>query len=226
MEAGGSAILTRVIDTVLSDRVPSESLGSSRRVRAVARLMSLLGVVLFIGLAVEGITVVFIGQLIALHVLLAMILLPVMIYKIVIAFYRFSMYYLGARDFKNAGPPEMLLRVIGPLMILSTVVLMGSGIILIYQFPGTPIANFWRLVHQASFIVWFGVVTLHVLAYMRRAFGTAGDDIRHSRYHTLIGRRGRLISIAISLIVGGLLASLVMPAVGPWQHYFTVLHVR
>lgn len=89
-------MIERIFDTVFTDVVPAESLSSSRRVRAVSRLLAMLGAILFVGLAIEGVTIVFIGQMIALHVLLGMILLPIMAYKILVAIYRFSMYYLGA----------------------------------------------------------------------------------------------------------------------------------
>ncbi len=219
-------MLSKAVDTVLADLVPAESISASRRVRAVGRLMALLGTVLFIALAIEGVTIVFIGQMIALHVVLGMILIPIMGYKVVVALYRFSMYYLGASDFKRSGPPELVLRLIGPFVILSTVAVMGSGVVLVMLHPGTPTANTWRFIHQASFVVWFGFMAIHVLAYLRRAFGTAAYDLKYTRYHSLIGRRGRLISVALAAVFGVLLAAVIYPYVAPWAHYFTIFHVR
>lgn len=74
----GFSLLQRVFETVFTETVPAEGLSSSRRVRAVARLLALLGSVLFIGLAIEGVTIVFIGQMISIHVVLGMIFLPIM----------------------------------------------------------------------------------------------------------------------------------------------------
>lgn len=219
-------MLSKAVDAVLSDLVPAESSSTSRRVRAVGRLMALLGVVLFIALAIEGVTVVFIGQLIALHVIIGMILIPVMAYKIVVATYRFAMYYLGVPDFKRSGPPELVLRLIAPLLVISTVVLMASGVVLVMLHPGTPTANAWRFIHQASFVAWFGLMVIHVLAYLRRAFGTAAYDLRYTRYHSLIGRRGRLISVVLASTFGLLLAAVIYPYVAPWAHYFAIFHVR
>lgn len=218
----GFSLLQRVFDTVFTETVPAEELSSSRRVRAVARLLALLGSVLFIGLAIEGVTVVFIGQMISIHVVLGMILLPIMAYKIIIATYRFAMYYLGAPDFKHAGPPELLLRVIGPLLVITTVVLMASGIILVYARPDTPTAAFWLNIHRDDFVAWFALMVFHVLAYVRRAVGTSGYDLRYTRYHSLIGRQGRLISIILAIVIGVLLAWAVFPAVAHWSSFFSV----
>ncbi|WP_298344364.1 hypothetical protein [Ferrimicrobium sp.] len=219
-------MLQRVFDTVFTETVPAEELSSSRRVRAVARLLALLGSVLFIGLAIEGVTVVFIGQLIALHVVLGLILLPIMAYKIIVATYRFAMYYLGAPDFKHAGPPELVLRVVGPLLVVTTVILMVSGIILVYARPNTPTAALWLNIHRDDFVAWFALMVFHVLAYVRRAVGTSSYDLRYSRYHSLIGRQGRLISIVLAVIIGGLLAWAIFPAVAHWSSFFSVHPTR
>jgi hypothetical protein len=219
-------MIERIFDTVFTDVVPAESLSSSRRVRAVSRLLAMLGAILFVGLAIEGVTIVFIGQMIALHVLLGMILLPIMAYKILVAIYRFSMYYLGAPDFKRAGPPELLLRMVGPLLVITTVVLMGSGVFLVYARPDTPTAAFWLNIHRADFIAWFGLMVFHVLAYVRRAFGTAAYDLRYTRYHSLVGRQGRLISIVIVAVFGVLLAWFVSPAIVHWSSFFAVHPTR
>lgn len=217
-------MLSRMIDTMLADRSPAEEYGASRRVRAVARIMSLLGVVLFVGLAIEGVTILFIGQLISIHILIGMVLIPVMGYKIIVATYRFAMYYLGVSDFKRAGPPEPLLRAIGPFVVLSTIVLMGSGVVLALLPPQSVEVATWRALHQESFIVWFALMTIHVLAYARRAFGTAKDDVTERRYRSLVGRRGRLVSVVIAL--GVVLAVVMIPAIGPWSHYLASLGVR
>jgi hypothetical protein len=219
-------VLQRVFDTVFTETVPAEELTSSRRVRAVARLLALLGSVLLVGLIVEGVTIVLIGQMIALHIVLGMILLPIMGYKIVVASYRFAMYYLGAPDFKHAGPPELILRVIGPLLVVTTVVVMVSGIVLVYARPDTPTAAFWLNIHRDDFVVWFGLMAFHVLAYVRRAVGTSSYDLRYTRYHSLVGRQGRLISILLATIVGVLMAWAVFPAVGHWASFFSVHPVR
>jgi len=219
-------MLSKVIETVFADRVPSESIGSSRRVRAVGRLLAMLGIVLFVGLAIEGVTIVFIGQMVSFHVVLGMILLPIMLYKILIATYRFSMYYLGARDFKRAGPPELLLRLVAPLLVVTTIMLMATGIILVYTRPGSLSASYWLVIHRDTFIVWFALCSLHVLAYIRRAMGTGSEDLRRSRYHWLIGRNGRLVSILIALGMGVVLGVALLPAATTWAHYFATLHAR
>jgi hypothetical protein len=213
-------LLTKLYDVVFTDLTSTELAGTSRRVRAVGRLLSLLGVVLFFGLAVEGLTVLSIGRMVALHIILGMVLVPLMIYKITVATYRFAMYYLGARDFKRAGPPELLLRAIGPILVLSTLVMLASGIVLAFLPPSSEAVVLWRYIHQVSFIIWFALLAIHVLAYLRRAFGTASYDFRSSRYHYLVGRNGRLISIGLAIFVGLGLGAVVYPEAVHWAQFF------
>ena len=60
------------------------------------------------------------------------------------------------------GPPHVVLRTVAaPVRSLTTVVLFGTGAALLVrdQTDGTVVG-----LHKASFIVWFGAASLHVLA--------------------------------------------------------------
>jgi hypothetical protein len=76
--------------------------------------------------------------------------------------YRFARYYSGRADYVSLGPPAVLMRVVvAPILVISTLVLFGSGVALLAS-PGrgTVLA-----LHKASFVVWFGAMTIHVLSY-------------------------------------------------------------
>ncbi len=124
------------------------------------------GAVLLVGFAAEGATILSIRHLLALHFLLGMLLIGPVALKIGSTVYRFFRYYTGAAPYVRKGPPAPLLRLIGPLVILTSVVVLGTGVMLAVAGPGS--SQPWLMLHKASFILWFGVMTVHVLAYAPR----------------------------------------------------------
>jgi hypothetical protein len=79
--------------------------------------------------------------------------------------YRFFRYYTRRPDFVRAGPPQLLLRMLGPLVVLSTVGLLATGIALIWVGPG---GGVMLNLHKASFAVWLVALGAHVLAHIGR----------------------------------------------------------
>ena len=94
-----------LLQNAISSELDGASPDNSRRVQFIAKLTSLLGIALFILLALEGISVPFVGELTTWHVVIGVILIPVMTAKIVVTLFRFTFYYARSLDFKKAGPP-------------------------------------------------------------------------------------------------------------------------
>jgi hypothetical protein len=80
-----------------------------------ARLTAATGAVIFVLLAIEGVTVLRVDELLALHVFVGVLLIPVAVLKVGTATYRAARYYLGAADYARKGPPPVVLRSLGPL---------------------------------------------------------------------------------------------------------------
>lgn len=129
------------------------------------RLTALTGAVLLIGFAAEGITIVALGRLLTLHVFLGMLLIGPVTVKIGATGYRFIRYYTGSPPYVRKGPPAPLQRMLGPLVILTSLAVLGTGVAL--GITGRS-AGPWLLLHKASFVAWFGVMTVHVLSYIWR----------------------------------------------------------
>jgi hypothetical protein len=134
------------------------------------RLTAITGAVLLILLAVEGYTILRIGRLLTLHVFLGMLLLGPVTLKAGSVLYRFARYYSGSEPYRRKGPPDPLLRVIGPINMLLTACVFGSGIMLAVTGPnysyGAPTG--WLQLHRLSFIAWLFFMAIHVLAYVWR----------------------------------------------------------
>ena len=96
-----------------------------------SRLTSATGVVLLVLLAVEGVTVLRVRQLITLHVFLGVVLIGPVLLKSGSTVYRFARYYRGTAPYRGKGPPPLLLRVLGPVVIVTSLLLLGSGVALL-----------------------------------------------------------------------------------------------
>jgi hypothetical protein len=142
-------------------------------------LTTVVAVVLLLLLAIEGATLLNLRPLLTVHAFVGMLLIPIVGLKLASTGWRMLRYYLGGDDYVQVGPPPLMLRaVVAPVLIVSTLVLFGTGVTLLAlgQTEGTVVA-----LHQASFVVWFGAAAVHVLVHVwklpellrLRAAGTA-----------------------------------------------------
>lgn len=190
--------------------------GRARRfgIEANARLTSSTALVLLILLAIEGVTVLRVRSLLTLHVFIGMLLVPPVLVKLSSTFWRFAKYYSGSREYREKGPPPVVLRLLGPFVALLTIILFASGILLLLG----PLA--WRgdmlLLHQASFVLWFACMTIHVVGHFKETAQLSTKDwLRRARVK-VAGSRWRRLAITMSLVSGVVLGFVTIPTVGPW----------
>jgi hypothetical protein len=138
------------------------------------------GLLLVLMLAAEGLTITAIHPLLPWHVAIGLALIPPVGLKLGSTLWRFAHYYLGDDRYRRAGPPNPLLRLLGPVVILTTVALLASGVAAWLAGPGD---RTLVDVHKASFAIWFLAMTVHVLAHLWRALRLTGADMseRHSK---------------------------------------------
>jgi hypothetical protein len=128
-------------------------------------LTAMTGAVLLIGFAVEGATILELHRLLWLHFAVGFLLIGPVLLKIGSTMYRFARYYSGSEPYLRKGPPAPLLRVLGPLVILTSLGVLATGVVLAVVGPDQ---GNWLFLHKASFVLWFGVMTVHVVAYVPR----------------------------------------------------------
>jgi hypothetical protein len=185
-------------------------------VESNVRLTASTAAVLFVLLAVEGVTILSIRKLLTVHVFIGMLLIPPALLKIGSTSWRFVRYYLGSPGYRRKGPPPVLLRMLGPVLVVLTASVFVSGVTLILVGPG--LRQPTLLVHKASFVLWFGAMTVHVLGHIAETARIApGDWLRRSRTQ-VAGAGLRLWALATSLVVGALLGLL---ALGHMTNSFT-----
>jgi hypothetical protein len=183
-------------------------------VDANARLTAAMGLVLLVLLPVEGVTLLSLRSLLTVHMLVGVALIPPIALKLASAGYRFMRYYSGNSAFREAGPPQPTMRfLVAPALVASTVGLLASGMaLMLLEHPSTAVYT----VHKASFVVWFGALGIHVLAYLRRLPGLVLADWPRGRQGEL-DRYSRRRAVTGSLLAGVVVAAVAAPIVAAWH---------
>ena len=173
------------------------------------QLTTVTGAILIVLLAVIGFTIPQLRQFVSVHLFVGMLLIGPVLLKLASTGYRFVRYYTGNPEYRRKGPPELVLRLMGPVVVLSTVVVFVTGIALLIVGPQH--RDPWLMLHKVSFIVWLVFMSLHVLLHLpavARGFGI-GPSGRRQRATAAPGAIGRWIALT-GAIVGGLVLALVL----------------
>jgi hypothetical protein len=182
------------------------------------RLTAVTAVVLIVLLAVEGVTIVTLRPLISVHLFVGLALIPPIGLKLASTGYRFARYYSGNLRYRRKGPPPMLLRAIAPAVVVSSVLVLASGVWLLLAGPRS--RDTVLPIHKVSFIVWLAFTGLHILGHLRILPSALAAEYGRARPHVARGqgRAGRQLALAVALVAGIALALLLVPHFAPWQH--------
>jgi hypothetical protein len=194
--------------------VPHEAGASTDGPEANARLTASLSAVLLLLLAAEGVTVLRVRSLVVPHVFIGMLLIPPVVLKIGSTFYRFARYYRGSEPYRQKGPPALLLRLLGPIVVVSTVAVLGTAVALLFVPRGG--RHEWLFLHKVSFVVWFGAMAVHVLGHLADTARLAPRDWYVRTRRDVRGAGIRQWAVAASIVTGVLLGILLVGRSGPW----------
>ena len=167
------------------------------------RLTASVGVVLVVLLAVEAWTTFSLRSYLSLHMFLGFVLLPPVVLKLASTGWRAARYYGGSREYRLAGPPKLLLRLLAPLLVASTLTLFASGVALIVVGRGRGLL---QLVHVVSFGLWGVLMIIHVVAYLPRAIRLGTTDWRRHAKRVVPGARVRRALLGGALLAGVIVA--------------------
>lgn len=179
------------------------------------RLTAVNGMVLLVVLALEGVTILSIRQMITLHVYIGLLLVGPVLLKCATTAYRFARYYSRSLPYVQKGPPHVVLRILGPVVLLSSLAVLGTGIGLIFTGPvhREPLLT----LHQAAFIVWIAATGVHVLGHIVQAGKSTWHELRDPGSTPLTRRRRwRTLAVAGALLAGVALATTLTPAAHAW----------
>ena len=116
------------------------------------------------------------NDLISAHVFLGVLVIPFVLVKIGSTGYRFVRYYSGRPEYVEKGPPPIILRLLGPIVTVMTVAVLATGIAAVLNQ-----GSHWIVfAHKASFVIWFGAMTVHVLGHALETPALAIADWRRT----------------------------------------------
>ena len=179
------------------------------------RLTALAGAVLLMLLLVELISSASLHTLMPVHVFVGVLLAGPLIVKLGSTGWRFLRYYTRAPAYVLRGPPRLPLRVLAPLLVVMTLVVIGSGIGLVVTGPAQ--AGLLLPLHNLSVLFWLSLIAIHVCAYLWRTPRLAMDDWSNPSGKSLT--RGRWLRLGVNLgalLAGVIAAILLFPGAAPW----------
>lgn len=190
-----------------------------------ARLTAWTGAILFVLFIAELVTLLDVRGWISWHVALGVLLVPPALLKTASTGWRLLRYYTRGRPYVEAGPPIMPLRLLGPVVVVTTLGLLGSGLVLIAlgaeRSRQNGVLGFsWVNIHQGFFIVCGVALGLHFLARAVPALMLISGRRKEEpgAAGRVPGGAARLAVIVLSLAVAGVTTALVLPAASSWQH--------
>jgi hypothetical protein len=224
----GYALLDDVVDEAIGrggrrDPVLPRSGGPAGN----ARLTAWTGVLLLAVIIAELVTLLDVTGLIGWHVGIGIVMVALTLMKSASTGWRIVRYYTGQTAYVRAGPPPTLLRLLGPLVVFTTLGVLGSGIALIAIGAEQSQRSLFSLlgqnvspitIHQVFFVLFAGFTGLHLVArFVPALFLMSG----RTQYVTPTGRvpggRGRAATLTAALLASALAVALVLPVHG-WHH--------
>jgi len=188
-----------------------------------ARLTAWMGLGLLIAFLAELVTLLDVTGLISWHIIIGVLLIPPALAKTATTGWRILRYYTGNRAYRQAGPPPLLLRLLGPVVVLTTLAVLSSGLVLIAVGPDatfTPLLTMagqqisWLTLHQITFIAWGVATGLHVLARTVPAARLALAS--ESRSNRVAGTLARSLTLLATVIVAIVAAVIILRLSGSW----------
>lgn len=171
-EALGAAVVDAVAEAVGRERRVDPVRAPSGGPAGNALLTAWTALILLVGSVAELLTLFDVGGLLSWHVAIGALLVPPALMKTASTGWRMVRYYAGSGTYREAGPPPMLLRLLGPLVVVSTLGLLGSGVLLVLlgqtrsRTALLDVVGFrvdWVTLHQGFFAVWVVATGLHLL---------------------------------------------------------------
>jgi hypothetical protein len=181
------------------------------------RLTATVGLVLIVLTLIELGTVVFgLGQFMSVHVFVGLVLIPPVLLKLASTGWRFGRYYMRHELYRLKGAPQIVMRLLAPLLVASTVVLFASGVAMGFLHGG--VLDFARTLHGPASVAWMILLGVHVLVYLKRALISSKEDLTEATRASAPGARARAYLVAFAIVTGVVVGIATLPIDHHWLH--------
>lgn len=194
-----------------------------------ALLTAWTGLLLLMLFVIELATLLNLRSLLNWHVVVGVLLVPPVLLKTGTTGWRIVGYYTKRAPYRSAGPPPMPLRVLGPLVVLFTLAVLGSGLTLIALGPAASRTGLLTVqgiqistltIHQGFALVWAAVTGLHTLGRLLPALRIVSTPLRTGT--RVPGMPFRVAALIFALLVAAVAATLILGLAHPqlplWLH--------
>ena len=192
---------------------PTDKTRGDTGVAGNERLTALTGSVLLVLFAVEIVTVILLRALMPAHFFVGVLLIGPVAVKSASTGWRFLRYYSRHPAYRRKGPPGPAMRALAPLLLASTLAVIGSGIALAFTGPAPAVLV---RVHVISFLFWLVLIVVHVAAYAARVPKLIRQDWPQRAAPPPPGRWARLAVNIAALVGAGIAAFFLLPTASPW----------
>lgn len=165
------------------------------------RLTASVGLVLIVLTVIELATLLLgLQRFLSLHVFVGIVLLPPVALKLASTGWRFTRYYTRAAAYRAKGAPQLVMRLMAPLLVAATIVLFGSGVAMgLLHGHSLRLA---RQLHGPASVVWMLLVGVHVLVYLKRALVSSKEDVDPTSRSAVRGASARNLILAAAVLTG------------------------
>jgi hypothetical protein len=200
-----------------------------------ARLTAWIGLALLVLFVVECATLLSLNSMIAVHIFVGALLVPLVVVKTATTGWRVFRYYSRSEHYLASGPPPLLLRLIGPFVVIGALAVFGTGLSLVAlgnQASHHPLFSLFGFgmdpvgLHKIAFVFWFATTGLHVLGRLVPALQLSRLAPAPSGSAASVpGKGARTAFVALVLATGALTGFIVLHvsggwSTGPWQHVY------
>lgn len=176
-----------------------------------------------VGIILVALTVVELGTLLLglqtflrWHVFVGLVLLPPIAVKLASTGWRFARYYTRNEAYRVKGAPQLLMRILAPLLVVLTVLLFGSGVAMGLVHGQALQAA--RRIHGPAAFLWTVTLGIHVLVYGPRALRSVAGDVQARTRRHVANARLRAWVIALAVALGLVVGVATVPVQHDWLH--------
>lgn len=175
------------------------------------RITAIAGTILFIFIMAMLVITANLDQWRSEHIFVGILLCGPLVVKMSSTGYRFFRYYTKSPEFVKSGPPNILLRLLAPFLVVFTILVFISGLGL--AFGGHAYERLFHQIHTVSVTLWLPLLGVHIYAYIRKAAGLIKNDWTNKPKYRVPGRQRRIgINVAAFILSG--VAGIILT---PWR---------